>query len=115
MLIKTGKDTFVLAVLPAVHLIDFKKLKKIVKSSQVKLAQEKEIKKIAPDYEVGAMPPFGSLFGVEVYVEKSLGEDKEVVFNAGSHRESFKMSYKDFEKLAAPKKVAQFGKHVSKA
>ncbi len=115
VLIRTAKDTYVLAVLPAVYLIDFKKLKKVVKSSQAKLAAEKEIKKVAPDYEIGAMPPFGGLFGIDTYIEKTLSEDKEVVFNAGSHKQMLKMSYKDLEKLACPKKIALFGKHISKA
>ena len=113
VLVKTGKD-FSIAVLPAIYLIDFKALKKLSKAKSVSLAHEKDMAAVIPDYEPGAMPPFGNLYNLPVYVEKSLTEGKEIVFNAGSHTDTIKMKYKDFEKLAKPK-VGNFGKHVSKA
>ena len=51
------------------------------------------------------MPPFGILYGVEVYVASSLTEDEEIAFNAGSHTELIKLSYADFERLVKPKVV----------
>ncbi|MBI2555957.1 MAG: YbaK/EbsC family protein, partial [Planctomycetes bacterium] len=57
------------------------------------------------DCEIGAMPPFGNLYGMEVFVTKSLTEDREIAFNAGSHRELVKLAYKDFEQLAKPKVI----------
>ncbi|KPK38011.1 MAG: prolyl-tRNA synthetase [Omnitrophica WOR_2 bacterium SM23_29] len=104
-------DKYVLAVLPAIYLIDTAKLKKIVKSKALKVATEDEIAKVIPDYEVGAMPPFGSLYGLEVYADKTLKEDEEIVFNAGTHTDTVKMKYSGFEKLANPK-LADFGKHI---
>lgn len=110
VLVKADKQ-FVLVVLPAIHLIDIKKLKTILKCKSLKIASEKDIEKAIPDYEVGAMPPFGNLFGLNTLVDKTLKEDVEIVFNAGSHTDMVKMKYSDFEKLAKPK-VAIFGKHV---
>jgi Ala-tRNA(Pro) deacylase len=56
-----------------------------------------------PDCEIGFMPPFGNFYGMDVYVDKYLTEDREIAFNAGAHLELFKMSYQDFEKLVKPK------------
>ena len=52
------------------------------------------------------MPPFGNLYGMRVYVEKSLAEDKEIAFNAGSHTELVRMAYADYERLVGPTVVA---------
>ena len=110
VLVKAG-DKFVLAVLPAIHLIDAKKLKTVLKCKSIKIATEKDIEKVIPDYKPGAMPPFGNLFGLETYVDKMLKEDVEIVFNGGTHKDTVKMKYADFEKLAKPK-ISDFGKHV---
>ena len=96
-----------MAVLPASYKIDFDLLKKVAGVGMVVLASEREFKDMFPECEVGAMPPFGNLYGMDVFVEKSLTEDKEIAFNAGSHRELVKMLYKDFEKLVRPK-IAKF-------
>lgn len=104
-------DKYVLAVLPAIHLIDTNKLKSVVKCKTLKIATEDEIAKVIPDYEVGAMPPFGNLYGLDVYADSMLKEDVEIVFNAGTHTDTVKIKYADFEKLAKPK-LADFGKHV---
>ncbi|MDP2943550.1 MAG: YbaK/EbsC family protein, partial [Candidatus Omnitrophota bacterium] len=92
-------------------LIDTKKLKEILKCKSIKIATEKEVEKVIPDYKAGAMPPFGSLFGLETYADKILKEDVEIVFNGGTHKDTVKMKYVDFEKLAKPK-IADFGKHI---
>jgi len=96
-----------MAVLPAYSKVDFDILKKDTGSATIEIASEKEFKNLFPDCEIGAMPPFGNLYGMEVFVAKSLTEDKEIAFNAGSHRELVKMLYKDFEKLVRPK-IAKF-------
>ena len=56
-----------------------------------------------PESEVGAMPPFGNLYGMEVFVDESLSQDEEIAFNAGSHTELIKLAYRDFESLVKPK------------
>ena len=66
------------------------------------LASEREFKQHFPDCETGAMPPFGNLYGIPVYVDESLAEDREIAFNAGSHFELIKMAYRDFDRLVKP-------------
>lgn len=92
-----------MAVLPATERVDFELLKGVARATDVQLAEEHEFKNLFPGCEIGAMPPFGNLYGMEVYVERSLAEDEEISFNAGSHTELFRMSYQDFERLVQPK------------
>ena len=92
-----------MAVLPAGYKVEFELLKEAAKANKVELASEKEFKDVFPDCEIGAMPPFGNLYGLEVFVEKTLAGDKEIAFNAGSHIELIKLAYKDFENLVNPK------------
>ena len=54
------------------------------------------------DCEVGAMPPFGNLYGLKVYVDETLTQDKEIAFNAGTHLELIKLAYADFANLVQP-------------
>lgn len=92
-----------MAVLPASYQLNFKLLHDIFGTQQVTLATEAEFKYAFPDCEVGAMPPFGNLYDMEVFVAESLAEDEEIVFNAGNHTESIKLKYEDFEKLVRPR------------
>jgi Ala-tRNA(Pro) deacylase len=92
-----------MAVLPASYRVDFEALQKQLKAERVRLAYEQEFKDKCPDCEVGAMPPFGNLYGMDVFVAASLAEDEEISFNAGTHTELIRMAYKDFEKLVEPK------------
>ena len=94
-----------MAVLPATDRVDIPQLKEITGSGKVRLATEGEFQDLFPDCDLGAMPPFGNLYGVEVYVASSLTEDEEIAFNAGSHTELIKLSYADFERLVKPKVV----------
>ena len=97
-----ANDGFVMAVLPATRKIDFESLKKVLKSRDIRLASEDEFKDIFPDCEVGAMPPFGNLYKLPVYVTKALAQREEIAFNAGTHTDVIKISYSDFEKLVEP-------------
>ena len=92
-----------MAVLPAGYKVEFQLLKEAAKANKVELASEEEFKDVFPDCEIGAMPPFGNLYGLEVFVAKTLAEDNEIAFNAGSHIELIKLAYKDFENLVNPK------------
>ena len=94
-----------MAVLPASHRVDLELLQKAAGAKQVELAEEQEFKNLFPGCEVGAMPPFGNLYEMEVYVAASLVEDEDILFNAGSHTELIKMGYNDFESLVQPKIV----------
>jgi len=92
-----------MAVLPANHRVDFDMLKEMTGAEFVLLATENEFKSMFPGCDPGAMPPFGNLYNMPVYVSEALTKDEEIAFNAGSHTELIKMSYKDFEKLVQPK------------
>ena len=94
-----------MAVLPASDRVDFDLLRGVADAANVTLADEAEFNSIFPESEVGAMPPFGNMYGMDVYVEESLSDDKEIAFNAGSHSELIKLSYSDFERLVKPKIV----------
>jgi Ala-tRNA(Pro) deacylase len=94
-----------MAVLPATFKVDFDLLKEASGAKQAELASEREFKDMFPDCELGAMPPFGNLYGFEVFVAKTLAADDEIAFNAGSHTELLKLPYREFERLVKPKVV----------
>lgn len=100
-------DRFVMTVLPASWNVDLHRLRDVFMAHHVRLATEDEIKNLFPDCELGAMPPFGNLYGLHVYVDQSLTEDEEITFQAGSHSEAIRMRYWDFAALAFPV-VAEF-------
>jgi Ala-tRNA(Pro) deacylase len=92
-----------MAVLPASCRVVFDLLKGASGARSAELAGEQEFKDLCPGCEVGAMPPFGNLFGMEVYVDAQLAEDAEITFNAGSHTEMVRLPFADFERLVKPK------------
>jgi Ala-tRNA(Pro) deacylase len=92
-----------MAVLPAPSKIDLGLMKKEIGANSVELAKEDEFKDFFPGCDVGAMPPFGNLYGLTVYVAEKLTEDKEIAFNAGSHIELIKISFKDYVELVKPR------------
>ena len=94
-----------MAVLPASYKVSFEELKEFFGLSEIRLAYEQEFMDKFPDCEVGAMPPFGNIYGMEVYVAESLAEDEEIAFNACNHTELIKMNFGDFEKLVKPKRI----------
>jgi len=99
-------DKFAMAVLPASHRVDLDHLKSAVGASEVVLASESEFKSLFPDCELGAMPPFGNLYNMGVFVSEQLTDDEDIAFNAGSHTELVRMSYQDFANLVTPKVVS---------
>jgi Ala-tRNA(Pro) deacylase len=99
-------DRLAMVVLPASTRVSFDELRKVVGTKNVRLAHEDEFAKYFADCEVGAMPPFGNLYGFDVYVDPALTEDDEIFFNAGSHTELIRMAYADFERLVEPRVVA---------
>jgi Ala-tRNA(Pro) deacylase len=91
-----------LAVLPASSRLDLALLKEASGAGQIELASEQEFKNLFPDCEIGAMPPFGNLYGLLVYVAQKLSDDSDIAFNAGTHSELIRMAYSDFERLVQP-------------
>jgi len=95
-------DQPVQAVLPAHHTVDLEQLRVLANAGQLRLACEEEIARLYPEYEVGAMPPFGAVHGHRVFVEQCLVGEPELVFNAGTHTEALCMHYGDVAELAKP-------------
>jgi Ala-tRNA(Pro) deacylase len=94
-----------MAVLPASYKVSFDDLKDTLGVKEVRLAYEQEFIDKFPDCEVGAMPPFGNIYGLDVFVADSLTDDEEIAFNACSHTELIKMNFSDFERLVKPKLI----------
>ena len=92
-----------MAVVSAFQHVNLKLLKAATVARTVDLATEDEFKERFPDCEVGAMPPFGNLYGMPVFADEALSRHKEIAFNAGSHRELVRIAYEDFEKLVQPR------------
>ncbi len=91
-----------MAVLPASQKVDLERLREAAGADQVELASEREFRDRFPDCDLGAMPPFGNLYGLDVYVADTLTDDDEIAFNAGSFTELVRMAYRDFEQLVQP-------------
>lgn len=106
-----SNDEFMMCVLPAIHMVDFEKLKNLLGRESLKLANEDEIAKLFPNYDVGAEPPFGQLYGLKVYADKVLESEDEIVFNAGTHTDVVKMKFNDYKRLVNPI-LAIIGTHI---
>ena len=94
--------TMAMAVLPASAKVDFELLQDVAGADEVELATEKEFADLFPECEVGAMPPFGNLYDMAVYVADTLADDAEIAFNAGTHSELIRIAYQDYERLVRP-------------
>lgn len=102
---------WILCVLPATHKIDFDKLKAAFSFQDVFLANEGRVASLFPGCEVGAMPPFGRLAGIAVYVDSDLKENETVTFNAGTHTDMLKIRFKDFLRIEKPV-LGDFSVHI---
>ena len=92
-----------MVVLPASARVNFALLKEVVGSDQIELAHEQEFRDMFTDCDLGAMPPFGNLYGLDVYISERLADQDEIAFNACTHTEIVKMSFEDYERLVRPK------------
>ncbi|MGH8074737.1 MAG: aminoacyl-tRNA deacylase [Lysobacter sp.] len=89
-------------VMPAPYRVDLTRLSRALGGPEVELAEETEFRDAFPDCELGAMPPFGHLYGMQVYIDSRLAQQPQIAFNAGSHTDTVRMSYAEFERLAEP-------------
>ena len=97
----------VMLSLPAPYQVDLEKVGKVLGAEETRLAEVEEFEGAFPDCEVGAMPPFGNLYELPVYVEEALAEDETIFFRAGTHTDTMSVRYADFEQLVEPT-VAEF-------
>lgn len=95
-----------MVVTPASEQVQLDHLKESLGASEVDLASESEFRDSFPDCETGAMPPFGNLYGMKVFVSQTLREDEQIAFNAGSHSELVRLPYTEFERLVHPTPLA---------
>lgn len=91
-----------MAVLPASYQVNLDRLRERTGAQRLKLAPEDDFKELFPDCEVGAMPPFGRLYGMKTFMAAVLAEDEEIAFNAGTHTELIRMSFADYFRLEEP-------------
>jgi len=110
VVIVTRGTGMVMAVLPAACRVGMDRLEKIFGASGIAIAREQEFAGLFPDCDTGAMPAFGNLYGLEVYVDEELAKYPQIVFQAGNHHELVTMHYTDFARLVHPK-VAEFCSH----
>lgn len=110
VMVKADSQMLMLVV-PAVRRVDLDMLGDFLGKRNLRLATEEEFTSLFPDCEVGAMPPFGNLYGLPVYVDVSLTEDPTIVFQAGSHEETMEIAYGDYARLIQPV-VGNFSRHV---
>ena len=94
-----------MAVLPSDHRVHLDDLCDLTDTDDVRLAREDEFKSLFPDCELGAMPPFGNLYDMSVYVSPLLAEEHEIAFNAGSHTEIIRMAFHDYDRIVRPRVV----------
>ncbi|MDQ2994186.1 MAG: YbaK/EbsC family protein [Pseudomonadota bacterium] len=91
-----------MVVEPANTKVDFESVKSFAHAKEVELASESEFQGRFPECELGAMPPFGNLYDMAVYIADTLTTSVDIAFNAGTHSELIKMNYKDFAQLVKP-------------
>ncbi len=99
----------VMAVVPASHQIDLQALAEVAGAESAELATEEEFETLFPDSELGAMPPFGNLYDLPVFVDRTLEEDEEIAFSAGSHTQLVRLRYDDYKRLVSPR-LGSFGR-----
>lgn len=101
-----SEKQFLMVVLPAPYRVDLKRAQAVLGRPEMKLATEEEFVGLFPQCEPGAMPPFGNLYNLPVYVDELLTKDDRIVFNAGSHTHTVRMKYADFARMVQPNVVS---------
>ncbi|MBI2087414.1 MAG: YbaK/EbsC family protein [Deltaproteobacteria bacterium] len=102
VVILKADDSYVMAVVTASNLVSLRKARAAIGAQSVSLATEAEFASLFPGCEIGAMPPFGNLFGLRVYVDTALEKDETIFFNAGNHIQTVRLKYADFKELVKP-------------
>jgi Ala-tRNA(Pro) deacylase len=103
VILKTDEGTLVMAALSSNDTADLDILRKEIGCRMLKLAKEQEFGDAFPTCEVGGMPPFGNIFNLTTYCDEDISKNREIEFNAGTHTDTIRMSFQDFERLVHPK------------
>ena len=101
---------YLMCVLAAPHKVVYERLRDYLGTPNVSLAVEGEIRRLFPDCEEGAEPPFGSLYGLRTIMDAALQDDDHIVFQAGTHDKAIHMRMEDYLSLAEPE-IADFAHH----
>jgi Ala-tRNA(Pro) deacylase len=101
VLLRTDQD-YLLAVLPATHQVDLAQVAQNLRAKRAALATEEEIAERFSDCQLGAIPPFGSYYGITTLIDQSLADDEEIVFEGNTHDEAIRMRFEDFRELEKP-------------
>ena len=97
-----GDHKIVIVVMPASHRLNFQELKSALKVNQLEMLVESELVGLFPDCDIGAVPPIGNLYGLDVWVDRAVASTEKIVFCAGTHEDCIRMRYSDFAKLSRP-------------
>ena len=108
VMVVADSEKLIMAVVPASHRVDLEQLSRALNTNWIRLATEEEFKDAFPDCELGAMPPLGNIYHLDVWMDESLKSYPTISFNAGTHAEIIEMSLADFDRLVQPK-AASFG------
>lgn len=104
--ILNADDQLIMAVIPASHQLDIETLRPVIGATELSLSSEKEFRDRFPTCELGALPPFGQLYGMEIYIADCLSEDKLITFCAGTSTELIQMEYEDYQRLVQPRMIS---------
>ena len=97
-LICFGDKKPILIVLPCSKKLDTKTFKSLFGVKDLRFATPIEVESLT-GLQIGAIPPFGHLFGMNNYVEENLGKNEIIAFNAGDRRKSVTMKYLDYIRI----------------
>lgn len=104
--ILNADSRLLIVMVPASHRVDLEALKPVIGATKLELSSEKEFTAQFPSCELGALPPFGNLYGMDVYIADCLTEDKFLTFCAGAYSELIQMAYADFQRLVKPNRIS---------
>jgi len=97
-----GDEGYHMLVLPASKLVDFQEVRLALGLSHARMVPETELNRLFPDCELGAMPPIGNLYGIQVYLDSGLASEDMITFNGGTHRDVVHMTTREFRRLVRP-------------
>lgn len=97
-----GDEKLVMAVVPASHRLNVRELQAASGAKHLQMMDESDLTKIFPDCELGAIPPFGNLYGMDTWVDRAVSESEEIIFCAGTHKDCLRMKYADYASLTKP-------------